>query len=64
MSEGLKFTDDDLYYETLSPKQAHAYQISNLAEKKWPNVRIYSREYWMDRTAVIDRIEKFVGRVD
>lgn len=59
---GLVFTDDDLYHDALSPKQAHAYQPTNLAEKKWPNVRFYSREFWMDRATVIDRLEKFVGR--
>lgn len=59
---GLIYTDDDLYFNTLSAKQAHAYQVSNLAEKKWPNVRFYSREYWMDRSLVIDRLEKFLSR--
>ncbi len=62
--KGLVFTDDDLYFNTLSSKQAHAYQISNLAEKKWPNVRVYSREYWMDRRSIKDRLEKFVTRSD
>jgi hypothetical protein len=61
---GLIQTDDDLFYKALSAKQTHAYQISHLTEKKWEQVRFYSREWWMDLDNVKDRLNKFVKRVE
>ncbi len=61
--KALVFTDDDLYHDTLSAKQAYAYQVSHLSEKKWESARVYSREFWMDRATVVDRLEKLVKRV-
>lgn len=60
---GLVLTDDDLFYNTLSAKQTYAYQISHLQEKKWEYMRCYSREWWMDKSQIKDRLEKFVMRV-
>lgn len=44
--DSLILTDDDLYYQSLSPKEAHAYLPTNLQEKGWKFQRIWSREWW------------------
>ncbi|MES2731975.1 MAG: AAA domain-containing protein [Bacteroidota bacterium] len=44
--QALLLTDDDLYYQSLSPKEAHAYMPFALQAKNWQFKRMYSREYW------------------
>ncbi|KQS33271.1 AAA domain-containing protein [Dyadobacter sp. Leaf189] len=44
--KGLILTDDDLYHESKSSKEPHAYLPLLLRQKNWPFRRIYSREYW------------------
>ena len=61
--KGLVLTDDELFHDSLSAKQSHAYQVFHFAEKKWPSVRVYSREFWMDAEQTKTKLEKFVGRV-
>ena len=43
--ESLILTDDDMYYQQ-PPKQAHAYLPLALQARKWPYIRIWSREFW------------------
>lgn len=49
--EGLILTDDDLYYQSLSSKEAHAYFPMSLQRKGWPYRRIWSRQWWKNRAA-------------
>ena len=44
--ESLILTDDDLYYEHLSPKETFAYIPANLRAKGWKFERIFSRNFW------------------
>ncbi len=44
--ESLILTDDDLYHQSLSAKDAHAYTPFLLHSKNWTFRRIYSREWW------------------
>jgi hypothetical protein len=44
--KGLILTDDDLYHNSISPKEPHAYLPLLLRMKNWPFKRVYSREYW------------------
>ncbi|MDJ1491394.1 AAA domain-containing protein [Cytophagaceae bacterium DM2B3-1] len=44
--EALILTDDDLYYQSLSAKEAHAYTPFLLTAKHWKFKRVYSREWW------------------
>jgi hypothetical protein len=60
---GLVLTDDDLFYESASAKQAHAYLEFHLNEMKWPHIRFYSREFWIDRETMKARLENFGKRV-
>ena len=41
--ESLILTDDDLYYESISPKDAHAYLPISLKAKGWKFARLWSR---------------------
>lgn len=41
--ESLILTDDDLYYESISPKDAHAYLPISLRHKGWRFERLWSR---------------------
>ncbi len=62
--KGLVMTDDELFHDNLSAKQSHAYQVFHLAEKKWPSIRLFSREFWMDSERTKLKLMKFIGRVD
>ncbi|MBS1490964.1 MAG: DUF4011 domain-containing protein [Bacteroidetes bacterium] len=42
------FTDDQLYFESLSSKADHALTPLLLKIKKWPYQRVYSRNYWVN----------------
>lgn len=44
--KGLILTDDDLYHDSTSSKEPHAYLPLLLKLKNWPFRRVYSREYW------------------
>ncbi len=44
--ESLILTDDDLYYEHISPKETFAYIPAGLKAKGWSFERIYSRNFW------------------
>ena len=44
--ESLILTDDDLYYEHISPKETFAYIPAGLKAKGWTFERIYSRNFW------------------
>ena len=55
--DGLILTDDDLYYQTLSVKDAHVYTPFMLNRKNWPFIRIYSRQYWKDKAKVREKLK-------
>jgi hypothetical protein len=44
--ESLILTDDDLYYEHLSPKETFAYIPTGLRAKGWKFERVFSRNFW------------------
>lgn len=48
--ESLILTDDNLYFQSTSPKEPHAYLPFALAEKNWRFKRVWSREFWQDKS--------------
>lgn len=54
----LILTDDDLYFQSLSTKDAHAYTPFLLRKKNWPFIRVYSREYWRDKQKLQEKVGK------
>ncbi|MBT33297.1 MAG: DNA helicase I [Thalassobius sp.] len=57
----LLLTDDQLYYQSLSPKEIHAYYPELLRTKGWSFQRFYSRNYWKKKDHFINDYQKFVN---
>ncbi|WP_425392967.1 AAA domain-containing protein [Ekhidna sp.] len=57
---GLILTDDERYYQALSPKQIYAFQHFHLLMKNWPHVRFHSREFWLDPDSAKEKMRKFL----
>ena len=57
---GLILTDDERYYQALSPKQIYAFQHFHLIMKNWPHVRFHSREFWIDVDAAKEKMRRFL----
>ncbi len=60
---GLIFTDDDTYYNSISPKEAYVYRFILLHDKKWRSRQVYSREFWIDPEGAEERLFKFIGQL-
>lgn len=59
---GLLFTDDNFFYESLSAKETVVYRPNLLGEKNWPFRQFHSRDFWMNRNLMRDRIQKFADQ--
>lgn len=57
---GLVNTDDDLYYQSESAKDMHAYRPTHLALKNWKVKHIYSRQFWLQQEEVEDELNRFI----
>ncbi|MCP2042362.1 AAA domain-containing protein [Pontibacter sp. HSC-36F09] len=51
-------TDDDLYFNNLSVRHAHADIPKLLRQRNWPSQRIYSRQFWSNIKAVLDKFKR------
>ena len=58
---GLINTDDNLYFQSISMKDAHVYTPFTLSNKKWRFKGIFSREYWNDKEGVHESINRFIN---
>ena len=59
---GLLLTDDNLYHESVSIKEAHVYKPFTLSQKNWKFKGIFSREFWMDAERIEESIVRFVNQ--
>jgi superfamily I DNA and/or RNA helicase len=59
--KGAIFTDDNFYYESLSAKAPHALLPQMLKTKHWPNLRVYSRNFWHDRKRLESDLKKITN---
>jgi hypothetical protein len=59
--KGLIQTDDDLYYQYQSAKEAHAYLPLSLQRKNWRYKKIYSRMFWENKQVVKESLNKAFG---
>ncbi len=57
---GLILTDDERYFEALSPKQIYAFQYFHLKMKNWPHIRFHSREIWIDQETTKEKMKRFL----
>lgn len=58
---GLLFTDDDYFYDSLSAKEVFAYRPAHLKAKQWPSEMLFSRNYWMQKDKVKDKLKRFAA---
>ncbi len=58
---GLVRTDDELYYQSVSAKEMHAYLPFILNEKGWKHKSVYSREYWQNPEQVYENLLRFIN---
>jgi hypothetical protein len=59
---GLLMTDDDLYYQSPSIKEAHVYLPHTFNMKNWKHIEVFSREFWIDRDQVHEKILRFINQ--
>ncbi|MCR6639587.1 MAG: AAA domain-containing protein [Sporocytophaga sp.] len=52
----LVLTDDNLYFQSVSIKDFHAYLPMTLKNKNWNYLKLNSRQYWSDRNQFKDKI--------
>jgi len=58
---GLILTDDDLYFQSVSVKEAHVYKPFTLSDKNWKFKEIYSREFWHNEGQVTEELFRFIN---
>lgn len=56
--KALVLTDDEFYRNALSAKAAHVYQPILLERKGWRFIRLFSRNYWLDKNKVLFELQK------
>ncbi|HMP98405.1 MAG TPA: AAA domain-containing protein [Cyclobacteriaceae bacterium] len=54
-------TDDDFYHAAQSGKEAHAYIPLQLKERSWPNLRVFSREWWFNKEKLMNQLGGFIS---
>tara|TARA_R110000868_G_scaffold405610_1_gene685158 strand:- start:622 stop:1854 length:1233 start_codon:yes stop_codon:yes gene_type:complete len=54
---GAIFTDDDLYFDSVSIKETHVYKPFTLSHKNWKFMALTSRAYWQDPEGMKSKIE-------
>ncbi len=57
---GLILTDDDLYHQSISAKDAHVYVPFILKSKGWRFYEVFSRQYWISPDDIKEQLERFV----
>ena len=56
---GVILTDDD-FQSSADPRDPYAYSLDTLEARSWPSLRIHSREYWIRKEKVRQKIEDFI----
>ncbi|MBX9850768.1 MAG: hypothetical protein K2X86_03315, partial [Cytophagaceae bacterium] len=59
---GLIHTDDDLYHQSLSVKELHAYIPAVLKQKGWKYKKVYSRLFWENKSKLNEDLKKTFGQ--
>jgi len=58
--EGLLFTDDEAYRNSLSSKDRHALLPVLIEQRNWRYLSLYSRNYWKDPERFSNELSKFI----
>ncbi len=59
--KALVLTDDEFYRNSLSAKAAHVYQPLLLEKKGWRFIRLFSRNYWLDKNRILLDLQKLAN---
>ena len=59
---GALLTDDNFYHQSLSTKADHALTPHLLELKRWPFLRVYSRNYWQNPYKFFNEVGKFLNQ--
>jgi len=59
--KGVILTDDNIYHQSISVKEAHVYTPFTLHKKNWRFSFFSSRQYWMDKQSMRERVAKFLN---
>jgi DNA polymerase III delta prime subunit len=59
--KALVLTDDEFYRNALSAKAAHVYQPLLLEKKGWRFIRLFSRNYWLDKNRILLELQKLTN---
>jgi hypothetical protein len=62
--EGIILTDDVLYEQMYSIKDAHVYTPQLLEQKHWTHHRVFSRNWWMDRERVQHELNRYIYQLN
>ena len=57
-------TDDDHYFQSITPKEIHVYEPLLFSAKNWKVRGVFSREYWARKEEVIERLIRFSNQLD
>lgn len=61
---GLILTDDDLYHGSPSEKETFVYKPSALTSKHWNYKLFHSRNHWLDKDKVREKLNRFLEDLD
>jgi DNA polymerase IIIc chi subunit len=61
---GSLLTDDDLYFQSVSVKDAHVYRPFALSGKNWRFQYFHSREYWDNADLAREKLMRFIHNQD
>ncbi|MBO9700014.1 MAG: DUF4011 domain-containing protein [Sporocytophaga sp.] len=56
----LVLTDDNIYFQSVSIKDFHAYLPMTLKNKNWSYIKLNSRQYWSDRNQFKEKIVTYI----
>lgn len=62
-AKGLLLTDDQMYHDAVSVKDSYVYKPLSLSQKNWKFLGLYSRQWWLDKEAVNDKLRKFLHAI-
>jgi len=60
---GVILTDDEGYFQSISPKDTHVYKPFTLSSKNWKFKGVFSREFWTDRETVLENLARFSNQI-
>ncbi|MBX2946956.1 MAG: DUF4011 domain-containing protein [Cyclobacteriaceae bacterium] len=61
---GIIFTDDEIYEQMFSVKDAHVYTPGLLEQNHWTHLRLFSRNWWIDREKLQHEVARYIYQLN